>query len=420
MVSRFPMPVKGHPAYRVQDGAEPRLWVNVTPRNRIYLVRKEKGGRSMDVRIGRAPMVKVADARLNAANVLHAITTDADYRRPPKANPRSTLATAWDHYRKSLERGRKPRSLRTIQAYERAFGMLKAFHNVSLRSLADDPERAAEEHERITHEHGAATADATMRFLRGCYRSYAKSRLDPSLRPEMYPTSAVIWHNKKGEEKGMGTRDLKTWFRDLLTNVNDPVRREMHLFTLLTGIRRGDERRKHDWESSGVTTLRWVDVSVLRREITLPSAKGAKRVVLPISRAALRCLLRARIAGRVKHAVHAREWVFPSSVGHITEPKETSWHTKDGERIKTTRLAVTGHALRNSFETLGRAAGVERFRVKLLMAHAVDQDITDSYTNVSALRDQLREAAETISAFIAKHAGCDADAELRRLLADIR
>ena len=57
-----------------------------------------------------------------------------------------------------------------------------------------------------------------------------------------------------------------------------------------------------------------------------------------------------------------------------------------------------------------------RFRVKLLMAHAVDQDITDSYTNVSALREQLREAAEAIAAFIVQHGGCNPDAELTRRL----
>jgi hypothetical protein len=81
-----------------------------------------------------------------------------------------------------------------------------------------------------------------------------------------------------------------------------------------------------------------------------------------------------------------------------------------------TRLSPIGHALRNSFETLGRAVGIERFRVKLLMAHAVDQDITDSYTNVSALREQLREAAETVAAFIVRHADCNPDAELTRRL----
>jgi hypothetical protein len=63
-----------------------------------------------------------------------------------------------------------------------------------------------------------------------------------------------------------------------------------------------------------------------------------------------------------------------------------------------------------------RAAGIERFRVKLLMAHAVDQDITDSYTNVSALREQLCEAADAAAEFIKRHAGCDPDAELTKRL----
>jgi hypothetical protein len=54
--------------------------------------------------------------------------------------------------------------------------------------------------------------------------------------------------------------------------------------------------------------------------------------------------------------------------------------------------------------------------MKLLKAHAVDQDITDSYTNVSALREQLREAAEVVAAFIAQHADRDPDADLTTLL----
>jgi hypothetical protein len=106
----------------------------------------------------------------------------------------------------------------------------------------------------------------------------------------------------------------------------------------------------------------------------------------------------------------------PADLARFAEPKETSWHVKDGKYVKTTRLAPIGHALRNSFETLGRAARIERFRVKLLMAHAVDQDITDSYTNVSALREQLREATETVAAFIIRHAGCNPDAELTKRL----
>jgi hypothetical protein len=47
---------------------------------------------------------------------------------------------------------------------------------------------------------------------------------------------------------------------------------------------------------------------------------------------------------------------------------------------------------------------------------AADQEITDSYTNVSAVREQLREAAETVAAFIVRRAGCNPDSELTRRL----
>ena len=48
---------------------------------------------------------------------------------------------------------------------------------------------------------------------------YAKSRLDPALRPEMYPTSAVVWHNRKGEEKGIGQRELRSVCRQNISDI---------------------------------------------------------------------------------------------------------------------------------------------------------------------------------------------------------
>ena len=191
----------------------------------------------------------------------------------------------------------------------------------------------------------------------------------------MYPTSAVVWHNRKGEEKGMGQGELKKWFRDLLGNVKDPVRREMHYFTLLTGIRRGDKRGQ--WESSGVTTLRWSDVSGRRREVTLQRAKGSKKVILPISVAAMRCYYALASPASCFTPCMPQNGASLLRSAEVAEPKETSWHVKKGKYVKTIRLSPVGHALRNSFETFGRAAGIERFRVKLLMGHAVDQDITD-------------------------------------------
>ena len=64
------------------------------------------------------------------------------------------------------------------------------------------------------------------------------------------------------------------------------------------------------------------------------------------------------------------------------------------------KLSHTGHALRHSFRTLPAAAGIDRLRLKILMNHAVDRDVTDSYANVPALFDSLMDAQQRISRFI--------------------
>ena len=66
------------------------------------------------------------------------------------------------------------------------------------------------------------------------------------------------------------------------------------------------------------------------------------------------------------------------------------------------KLSHTGHALRHSFRTLAAAAGIDRLRLKILMNHALDRDVTDSYTNVPALFDSLMDAQQRISGFIVK------------------
>jgi integrase len=75
----------------------------------------------------------------------------------------------------------------------------------------------------------------------------------------------------------------------------------------------------------------------------------------------------------------------------------THWRNKEEGRLK---LSHTGHALRHSFRTLAAAAGIDRLRLKILMNHAVDDDVTDSYANVPALFASLLEAQEQISSFI--------------------
>ena len=156
----------------------------------------------------------------------------------------------------------------------------------------------------------------------------------------------------------------------------------MHLFTLLSGLRRSD-----------VVTASWANLDRQKRALRIPSPKGGedRAFELPLSQAMLDCLDQALEAGRTFFPEEARTWIFPSSGGHVVETKEPK-----------RKLTHTGHALRHSYRTLAAAAGIDRLRVKILINHAIDGDVTDSYTNVPALFASLLEAQERISSFISK------------------
>ncbi|MPZ37106.1 MAG: tyrosine-type recombinase/integrase [Rhizobiales bacterium] len=219
-----------------------------------------------------------------------------------------------------------------------------------------------------------------MRFGRAVW-NFAKNELETDGLPERNPFRAgKLYHKERARETGMGAQQLPYWWSQLQAMPN-PIRREMHLFTLLSGLRKND-----------VLTARWDRLNEKRRSLLIPSPKGGedRAFELPLSEPMLKCLGRAREGGLTFFPDHAQEWIFVASNGHIAEVKE------DGRQ----KLSHTGHALRHSFRTLAAAAGIDRLRVKILMNHAIDGDVTDSYTNVPALFSSLMEAQERISAYI--------------------
>jgi integrase len=87
----------------------------------------------------------------------------------------------------------------------------------------------------------------------------------------------------------MGLNELQAWFGEL-AKVANPIRREFHLFTLLSGSR-----------PDALSKARVQDINFKRRTLHLPSPKGgSKRAFdIPLSRPMVRCLVRAIRAGRV-------------------------------------------------------------------------------------------------------------------------
>lgn len=171
-----------------------------------------------------------------------------------------TLRQAWERYR-TAHLIRKGRSERTIDSYrdhvERIF---MEWLDTPLGHLGLDPAKVAKKHDDVTSENGPYIANGSMRTLRAIYNHARKT--SKSL-PADNPVDAIDWNHEKRRDTGMGTGDLKAWFTELAA-LDDPIRREFHLFTLLSGCR-----------PSALQEVQPRHVDFRRRILHIPKPKGA-------------------------------------------------------------------------------------------------------------------------------------------------
>jgi|KBSSwiStaDraftv2_1062776.scaffolds.fasta_scaffold08258_6 hypothetical protein len=316
--------------------------------------------------------VGVKDARKAAGKWI------ADYKNGAKVAAKrgaTTLKEAWVRYKARLEaKGRSPSTIDWYAEYIEN-GPLKNWANTQLVSIT--PEKAAALHVRITKEHGPYRANGAMRMLRAVY-NHAKRKVDRALL-QIDVTMLVEWNAEKRRSTGMGLGRLPAWGRQLAA-IENPVRREFHLFCLLSGSR-----------PEPLSKSEWGHLSVARRVLHIPAPKGGdeRAFDIPLSRPMLYCLVRARRAGCILHREQARRFIFPalSEAGHLAEWREDR-----------AALSKFGTDLRQSFKTMSVECGVGKLEAKVLMNHKVDRDVHDGYTTTPELREHLHACQAKISA----------------------
>ena len=99
--------------------------------------------------------------------------------------------------------------------------------------------------------------------------NFAKNELETVGLPELNPfRSGKLYHRERARESGMGAKDLAVWWAQL-QQLPNPIRREMHLFMLLSGLRRQD-----------VLTARWDHLDEEAQGAAHPGAKRRRRACL--------------------------------------------------------------------------------------------------------------------------------------------
>lgn len=381
LVQNFRPADSGTP-YRVADVDQPGLVLVVGRAKKTFTAQADvrANGRRAHTRkrvLGHAPDMSVRAARGAAREFLGRLARGDDPATPSgQYQAGLTLGQTWTIYENEHLR-RKGRSDYTIRNYRFLVeSRLTEWKDTPLAELGLDPRRVAEMHTRISETAGPAQANAVMRTFRALY-NFARRQKPGQLPPEC-PTMAVTFHPEKRRDTAMGMEDLPGWWKQLRA-LENPIRVEFHLLTLLSASRPG-----------ALKVARWKDVDVKRRILHIPRPKGGegKAFDIPLSRAMLRSLWRVRKAGRMMFARQAREWIFPAAgtFGHLAEHKE------DRET-----LSHWGGDLRQTYRTIAQAIGIFDLDIHLLMNHSAPGVSAGYITRAKLVPTSLRNAQEKLS-----------------------
>jgi integrase len=349
---------------------------------RSYLVQKTVGGQSRKVRIGDADNWTVEDARARA----RALIVQMDQGKDPNAERREekargvTLAEAVEMHANAMRA--KQCVQRSIDAIREELERHAAdWLTRPLSTLTAD--ECARRHERVTASSGPYAANRVMTSIRACYRTAAR-RFRGQLNPES-PTVGVTFNKVRRRRQPIPWADLADW-RRRVDSIKNPVRRDLQLLILHSGLRCADAR-----------TLRWEHVNLDAGTIFRPKPKGGedRAFLVPASKIALEILKR-----RLADNIDDDGWVFPSTdmQGRRTYVQQAKEQRYD-ETGRKVGFLPSPHRLRDTFCTAAHESRVHPLDLKVLVNHALSGgDVTEGYIRPSI--EHLRVCVEQISEFL--------------------
>ena len=387
LIAGLPLAGSGQRIIRDEDLAG--FFILVGTRSKTFMIQGDlwENGKRRTVRmkIGEVGKIPTREARAKAKVLLGSIADGTDPRPKPKtvddakqnaSDP--SLREAWERYRDGHLK-RKSRSGGTIANYRDHVERLLAdwlLQPVSV--LGHAPYLVKARHDKLTEENGPYIANGCMRSLRAIYNHARKTAR--SL-PAENPVGAVDWNPEKRRNTALGLSDLTSWFSEL-SALDNPLRREFHLFLLLSGSR-----------PDAIKRARVEHLDLRRRLLCIPKPKGGedRAFDIPLSREMIRCLVRAIRIGRQMHPVHSEDWLFPadSVSGHLVEHKEDR-----------SVLSKWGNDLRQTYRTVGQAAGVSDVDMHLLMNHSLPGVNAGYITRSKLLGDHLRTQQQIVSMMV--------------------
>jgi integrase len=368
----------------LRDSVLSGFGLRITDRGtKSFIVEKRINGRVRRQTLGRYGELTVEQARLEAVKYLGKVAVGLDPAAEKKtAQARAvTLAQAFEDF-KNARKNLKPKTLHDytyhLEHYVSAW-LNKPFTEITKQAVS-------RRHREIGEGGPKVQADAVFRTLKSVL-NFARHNYEDGEGQSILPYNPVevlnhtrAWYGAQPRLTVIKAHQLPAWFRAIqsLKAPDKPtsahVIADFLLFVLFTGLRFNE-----------AATLRWEQVDLADRTLTLGDPKNRQPFTLPLSDLAM-----ALLEERRQLAVN--ECVFPDRYGkgHLVEPRRQMEHV-----IAQTGVKFSVHDLRRTYITLAESLGLSPYVLKRLINHKVSADVTDAYIVIDA--ERLRAPVQQIA-----------------------
>jgi integrase len=321
-------------------------------------------------------------ARELAEDEIYKISKGIDPKAKVEPAPQSTMYTLGEAKAKYFIANKK-----LSDGSKRAYGQIERhlvdWLDLPLSAITSD--MVEERHQAIAdgiaakaeRYDGKTTANVTMVTLRVLWR-WAARRISLPPSPVDRLQAEDQWFPTQRRTTRVAADKLPAFYQ-FVRNDSDlkDVQRDFLLMLLFTGFRKTETA----W-------LRWVDIDLVQRVITLPapSTKTKHMTEIPMSDLVHDLLVARRALGDTS------EFVFPS----YRAGKPISDAAGPLRKLaKATGIVVTPHALRRTYLKVGASARVSVVYLKALANHALAPDQTVEY--ITPTLEDLREPAQQVA-----------------------
>ncbi|MDE0030302.1 MAG: integrase family protein [Deltaproteobacteria bacterium] len=238
----------------------------------------------------------------------------------------------------------------------------------------------------LTERHGPMPANQCLSFLRSVYRRPCVDYEGLHNPVEQWLAAGGRYHRKTRKRISSPAEVLPCWRTGMDAAVPNPVHRDVLLFGLYTGMRRGE-----------IMALRWEDVNLEAGLFRVEETKTGVPLELPVTRQLGKILARRRAEWDTLRE-QLGDWVFPSRSSESGHVEELHRHYEAIGRAGGAKFWF--HALRNCFITVAeRELMLPRSLTKRLVNHARPNDVTEGYAadwTVGQLREPAQRVADRI------------------------